>query len=197
MSKQILVINGHPHADGEHLCHTLADSYVQAARGAGHDVRQLAVAKIDFPLLRDPEDFEHGTPPAVIADVQGEVRWAEHLVLVFPLWLGTMPALLKGLLEQVFRPGFAMERRDTGWPRQLLKGKSARVIITMGMPAFVYRWFYWSHALRNLERNILKFVGMSPVRHTLIGGIGPTGKQAEAKIETWIRKIQELGRSGF
>jgi putative NADPH-quinone reductase len=66
---------------------------------------------------------------------------AQHLAIFFPLWHGTMPALLKVFIEQVMRPGIALEYRKHGFPRGLLTGRSARLVVTMGMPALIYRWF--------------------------------------------------------
>ena len=40
-----------------------------------------------------------------------------------------------------------------------MSGKSARIVVTMGMPGFWYRWYFRAHSLRSLQRNILKFVG--------------------------------------
>ena len=83
-----------------------------------------------------------------------------------------MPAVLKGYFEQLFRPEFAIQRSDDGLRfEKLLSGKSARIIITMGMPALAYRWFFRAHSLKSLKRNILKFSGIQPVRHTLIGRV--------------------------
>lgn len=47
---------------------------------------------------------------------QDGIGWAEHIVFFFPLWLGDMPASLKGFLEQVARPGFAILREKGGSP---------------------------------------------------------------------------------
>lgn len=115
------------------------------------------------------------------------------MVIVFPLWLGGMPALLKGFLEQVARPGHAFEYVNDGFPRQLWKGKSARVVITMGMPAFVYRWWFGAPGLRTLERNILKFAGIRPVRENLFGGVG---KVLKAKADKWLATMRACGARG-
>ena len=173
MSRRILLIQGHPDATRAHLCHALADAYAEGAREAGHEVRTVEVARLDGPVLRSAEDWEHGTLPASLAEAQAAVEWAEHLVVLFPLWLGDMPALLKAFLEQVLRPGFAFERdaRDP-FAAKRLGGRSARVVVTMGMPALVYRWVFRAHSLKSLERNILGFVGIRPVHETLLGGIG-------------------------
>ena len=193
MATTIAIINGHPDPIKGHLSAALAEAYGAGAAEAGHEVRRIDVADLDFPLLRTATDFETGTPVAAIAEAQETIREADHLLIVYPLWLGTMPALLKGFLEQVFRPTFAFTR-DTGrWPASLLKGRSARIVVTMGMPAFVYRWYFGAHSLKSLERNILKFVGIGPIRTTLFG---MTGAADDQKRQAWLEKMRALGRRG-
>ena len=60
---------------------------------------------------------------------------------------------------------------------KVLKGKSARVILTMGMPGWFYRWFYGAHALKLLKRNILHFTGVTPVRSTIYGMVEAAGDE--------------------
>ena len=118
---------------------------------------------------------------------------AEHLVFVFPLWLGTMPAMLKGFLEQIMRPGFAFAYPDTGssgFVKTLLKGRSARIVVTMGMPAFFYRLWYLNHGVAGMRRNILNFVGIRPVRETLFGLVG---NATDARRAAWIETMRRLG----
>lgn len=172
MPKRILIIQGHPDAGARHFGHALADEYAKGAEDGGHEVRRIEVAKLEFPLLRTKEEFEKGTPPIPVAQAQDSIRWADHLVILYPLWHGSMPALLKGFVEQVFRPGFGAEyQKSGGLPKKLLTGKSARIVVTMGMPAFVYRWIFFAHSLKSLKRNILSFCGINPIRATLIGNI--------------------------
>lgn len=193
MTRHILLIQGHPDATKQHFGHALAEAYAKGARQAGYEVNTITVAKLDFPLIHRYEEFYQQAPPAVIRQCQDEIRWADHLLLVYPLWMGSMPALLKGFLEQVFRADFAMKIEDSGkkWTR-LLKGKSARIVITMGMPAFVYRWFFGAHSLKSLEKNILRFCGIKPVRESLVG----TVEGSAAHRARWLRKIEALGKKG-
>ncbi|HEY8049411.1 MAG TPA: NAD(P)H-dependent oxidoreductase [Ramlibacter sp.] len=194
MTKRILVLQGHPDASQQHLLHMLADAYAAAAQRAGHEVRTLRIADLDFPLLRSQQEWEHEPVPASLAQAQADIGWAQHLVLFFPLWLGDMPALVKGFLEQVARPGFAFDYPE-GKPfaAKRLTGRSARVVVTMGMPAIFYRWYFRAHSVKSLERNILGFVGYSPVRATLIG---MTGGMKLAAAQKWKRKIAALGKRG-
>ena len=95
MTKRIAIIQGHPDAQNRHYGHALAKAYFQSATEAGHELRVIEIARLDFPLLRNKDEFDHGTPPDVIRQAQETIRWAEHLVIFYPLWLGSMPALLK------------------------------------------------------------------------------------------------------
>jgi putative NADPH-quinone reductase len=192
--QRILVIQGHPDPLGGHLCHTLGSAYIDGANAAGRDVRLLDIARLDFPLLRSATEWKDGVLPPTLTQAQDDIAWAQHLVIVFPLWLGDMPALLKGFLEQVARPGFAF-KPGAGNPFEAkgLTGRSARIIATMGMPALVYRAYFRAHSIKSLERNILGFVGIAPVNETLIGGVDQLGAAGVAK---WESRLRMLGREG-
>lgn len=188
---RILLILGHPDASQRHLCHALAEAYADGARHGGHEVRVVDVAQLDFPVLRSQEEWEKGTVPAALAPVQADLTWADHVVLFFPLWLGDMPALLKAFLEQVARPGFAIGKEGSNpLMSKLLTGRSARVVVTMGMPALLYRWYFRAHSVKSLERNILGFVGFAPVRETLIGLVEGLG---EAGVAKWLTRMRKAG----
>ncbi|UVF21500.1 NAD(P)H-dependent oxidoreductase [Microvirga terrae] len=132
---RIVIIQGHPTSGGEHFCHALADAYAEGAFAGSHHVRFITVADLDFPLLRSKADWDKDPPPAVIVEAQRTLAWAEHLVIIYPLWLGGMPALLKGFLEQALRPTFLTGGREGASWKSVLKGRSSRIVITMSMPA--------------------------------------------------------------
>ena len=192
--KRILLLQGHPDASAAHFGDSLADAYARGAQRAGHEVRQIRIAELDFPLLRSKSAWDTEAPPPVLQRAQDAIRWAEHIVLFFPLWLGGMPAIAKGFLEQVLRPGFAFERLSEGrMGVKLLKGRSARIVVTMGMPALVYRWYFRAHSLKALERNILGFVGIAPVHETLVGMVEGMNDVQRAQ---WLRRFEAMGREG-
>jgi putative NADPH-quinone reductase len=194
MARRITIIQGHPDPRQHHFGHALADAYAKGAEEAGHGVRRLEVAQLEFPLMRTKEDFETAAPPESIRQAQEAIRWADHLVIIYPLWLGMMPAVLKAFFEQVFRPGFAMEYGGPSrMPKKLLTGKTARIMVTMGMPALIYRWYFGAHGSKALKRSILTLAGITPVRETLLGMVDGL---TVAKRERWIEKIRELGRNG-
>jgi putative NADPH-quinone reductase len=191
MPRKIVVIDGHPDPDRSRFVHALADGYAEGA-AATHEVRRLNVAELDFPLIGSQAEWTKGEPPPGIREAQESLRWADHIVLLYPLWLGDVPALLKGFLEQVMRPSFAFAYRTNKLPEKLLKGRSARIIVTMGMPSLFYRLVYRAHSLKSLERNILNFVGIKPVAATVVGSV-EAGAEARRR---WLDRMRELGRLG-
>jgi putative NADPH-quinone reductase len=193
LRKNILVIDGHPDPEKSRFCHALTDAYADSARSAGHTTKIIELSALDMPLLRSRREWESEALSPAIRQAQTLIGEAEHLVIVYPLWLGSMPALLKGFLEQVFRPGFAIDFGKHTFMPGKLTGKSARVIVTMGMPAVIYRWFFMAHSLMSLERNVLRFVGLKPIRHNIIGSI----EGSPAARQKWLDRIREFGKRGI
>lgn len=192
MSKCIAIIQGHPDPAGHHLLNAMGDAYAEGASAAGHRARHIEVSKLDFPLLRTQADFETGKLPPALVQARDDMRWAVHWVFLFPLWHGTMPALLKGFLEHIFRPGFAMEYSEKGFPRRLLAGRSARIVVTMGMPVMLYRWYFGAYGVRGFERSMLSFAGIKPIRESFYGLTFADDK----KRARWIERLHRLGEQG-
>jgi len=168
MTERITVIQGHPDGDSHHLGHALSEAYTQAARDAGHDVRVIEVGKLDFPLIRNKMEWENDPLPPELSEAQNDLLWAEHWALFYPIWLGAMPAMLKGFLEQVLRP--------------------------MATNTLVYKYFYGAHTVKALERNILKFCGIDPVKTTLIGEVY---KKSPKQLERSIKQVTAYGAKGI
>jgi putative NADPH-quinone reductase len=192
MAKRIVIIQGHPDPAGQHLLHVMADAYADGAIAAEHEVRRIEVAKLEFPLLRTQAEFESEALPPALVQARDDMRRAEHWVFLFPLWHGTMPALFKGFLEHIFRPGFAMEYRKDAFPRRLLAGRSARIVVTMGMPTLMYRWYFGAYGLRGFERSMLSFAGIKPIRESLYG----LTFADEKKRTRWIEDLRRHGQRG-
>ena len=212
MTKRLLIIQGHPDPQGRRFGHALASAYLDGAQSAGHEVKLIELAKLSFPLLRSAQEFYEGPAPKDIQYAQREIHWAHHIVFVFPIWHGHIPALLHAFLEQTFRPGFSVRICDNGKPEKLLTGRTASLMVTMGMPAFIYRWYFGVHSLKNLKRNIFNFSGIRLVKTTLIGRLGfgevsdksshSSGRGFFAQLNAaqrarQIRKVRVLGENGL
>lgn len=187
---RIVIIQGHPDGAHPHYCHALADAYRKGAEGAGHGVTLIDVGAVDVAPLRDPAEWKAGGGPDYVGEAQQAITTAQHVVLIYPLWMGTMPAHLKAWLERVFTEEFAFDITAKGWTPKL-KGRSARVVVTMGMPAFFYRYFFLAHSLKSLRRNILSFAGLGPIRDSLIG---MAEAEQPANREKWLKRMEAYGR---
>lgn len=187
---RILVINGHPDPSPDRLAAAMSRSYGEAAQKSGHDVHHIAVGALDFPLLHDPRDFLSEPDNSAIIAARGQILLARHLVFIYPLWLGGPPALLKAFLEQVSRAQFALGA-GKGFPAGKLKGRSARVMVSMGMPAPIYRTFFGAHGVKAMNSAILTLAGVRPVRTSYFGMIGEPGRGEKA-----VRAAAALGRAG-
>lgn len=194
MSRRIVIIQGHPDPAQGHLCHALADAYAQAAEEHGREIRRIDVASLNLPLLQTKADWETGTPPDAVRAAWQTLIWAEHLVIIYPLWLGGMPAVLKGFLEQVCRPALSDQTAGRGGlPRRPLRGRSARIVVTMGMPVWLYRWYFRAHSLKSLERNILALLGIRPSRESLFGLVESVSPK---RRQSWLQTMSNFGRDG-
>lgn len=192
MHKRVLIIDGHPDPDRKRLCHALAETYGEGARSTGKEVRLITVAEADIPLLRTAQAFASPPDHPAVLRAQQDLLWCDHLVLVFPLWLGGAPSLLRAFLEQTARASFMAETSGKGI-RQKLKGRSGRVIVTMGMPAFIYRLMFREHGVRNIIQGVLGFAGIAPIRHTLFGAVEAA---PEATLSRHLSRVRQLGQSG-
>jgi putative NADPH-quinone reductase len=189
---RICVIQGHPAPGNKHFCHGIARAYMEGAATTGHEVKTICVAELDFPILRSKADWDSDEVPIAIAGAQEKITWAQHLLIIHPLWIGSMPALLKAFFEQALRPGFAMSTSAKGNWSKLLSGRSARVVVTMGMPGLVYRWYFGAHGLKSFTRS-LSLVGIGPCRSTLIGMIEAMDGR---KRSAWLDRVRLMGKQG-
>lgn len=190
MPKRILILLGHP--DSRSFCGALAEAYASAARQAGHEVQSIAVGDLHFdPVLhhgyRQRQELEPDLQRAREALV-----WAEHLVVIFPVWWGGMPAGLKGIFDRVFLPGFAFKYRENSpWWDRLLSGRSAHAILTMDTPPWYYRWVYRQPGVHQIRKTILEFCGFKPVKVTLLG---PVRHASEARRAQWLTLVAKTAR---
>jgi len=190
MKKNILIVLAHPQAKS--YCSALAQAYTDGARAAGAEVRQINLAELAFnPVGSGSHAHPLELEPA-LKQAQTDIQWAEHMVFIYPILWGTIPALLKGFIERVFVPGFAMNfRNDSPLWDKLLKGRSARLIVTLNTPPLLYRLLFRRAGHITMKRSILEFCGIAPVRIT---DIGPMKNASADRREKWIRQAHALGR---
>jgi putative NADPH-quinone reductase len=185
----IIVVVGH--ARKGTLCEALGEAYRRGAVARGHTVDLFVTSRMSFdPILHGGFDEVQPLEPDLEAAHRALIG-ADHIVLIFPLWLGTLPAIFKGFLERILQPDLVAPARAGAFV-PVLKGKSARIIVTMGMPGLVYRWYYGAHTLKVLQRSILEFVGVWPIRSTVYGRVNEVGAEGRKR---WIQDVEQMGRT--
>ena len=192
MGKRIVVILGSP--DPASFCRALADEYAQSAEKACHDIRYFRLGEIEFdPVLRHGYNQRQELEPGLL-DIKEAISWAEHLVLVYPVWWGSMPAIMKGMFDRIFLPGYAFKyRKDSQLWDKLLKGRSAQVFATMDTPPWYFRWVYRAPAHHQLRRTILEFTGIKPVTIT---SFGPIRGASDEKRAGWLKTVARIAGKG-
>lgn len=191
MTKKIIIILGHP--DSESYCGAIATTYQREAQLAGHDVKLFRLGDVIFdPTLHQGYKKIQSLEPG-IRQIQEAILWAEHLVFIYPIWWGAMPALMKGFFDRAFLPGFAFKYRDKSqfWDR-LLEGRSGHVISTMDTPPWYYRLMFNAPGHNQIKKTILEFSGVRPVKIT---SFGPVRFASSAKREQWLGQVASSARN--
>lgn len=196
MKKNILILLGHPNT--ETLSGHFADVYEEAARAAGHDVRRVNLGELQFdPILHKGYREIQALEPDLVK-LQEDMKWCNHMLFIYPLWWLSMPALLKGLIDRIWLPGFAFRyhksksgKRQLGWDR-LLKGRSARVVTLLNAPPFL-EYIAFGDYMNELVHGTLGFAGFK----TRVTKIGNSESLSPAMVARWEKKLKELGTKGI
>jgi putative NADPH-quinone reductase len=186
---KILIVYGHP--DKESYNHALAAAYNSGALNSGAQVREIVIADLHFnPNLEFGYRKRTELEPDLVK-AQDSISWADHIVWVYPVWWGSVPALLKGFLDRVLLPGFAFKKRaGSVWWDKYLIGKTSRIICTMDQPAWYYRWINGQPSHIAMKRQTMNFIGIKKVR---ISAIGPLRLSKDEFRQKWLTKIERLG----
>lgn len=188
--KKILILMAHPNPDS--LCRALADAFEQGARATGRcELRRLDLHALHFdPILHSGFG---GTQPLEpdLRQAQEEIAWAQHLVLVYPNWWGSMPALLKGFFDRVLLPGFAFKYRPNSslWDK-LLTGRTAQLLVTMDTPPWYYRWVWHRPGHNQMKHTILGYCGIQTTR---LSEFAPVHGASVERRQAWLEQAHELG----
>jgi len=186
--KKVLIINGHP--DAGSFCNALAESYKKGSIAAGNEVVLLNIRELNFNINLAAGYREKSEMEKDLLEAQQNITWANHIVVIHPVWWGSVPALLKGFFDRVLLPGFAFKYRENSpmWDK-LLKGRTGHVIYTSDTPIFFYKLVFLAPSVNMVKRRVLQFCGITPVSVT---GIGPIRKSTPQFREDWLRKIEQV-----
>lgn len=191
--KKILIINGHP--DKESYNFALSNAYIKGALTSNAEVKTINIRELNFnPNLEFGYRKRTELEPDLI-DAQKKLKWANHIVWIYPVWWGSVPAMMKGFLDRVLLPGFAFQKRQNSlWWDKLLTAKTSRIICTMDQPSWYYKWFYGSPSHNAIKKSTLHFIGVKSVKITAIGPVRLSEDKFRMK---WLNKVEKLGEKNI
>jgi NAD(P)H dehydrogenase (quinone) len=192
MSKKIVVLLGNP--DTETFTGSIADHYQAAAENAGHEVVRFNIGEMKFdPILHKGYKVIQQLEPDLLL-LQEKINWADHVVIVYPNWWCTMPAILKGLFDRMWIPGFAFNfDKTTKQLIQRLKGKTGRTIVVAGTHSPFKTWWKFGDYTNEIQHAILGFAGID----TSVCTFGPSEKASERTKTSWLKQVAKLGAKGI
>lgn len=188
--KKILIINGHP--DKESFSFGLLEAYKKGAEKSNAEIKEINIRELTFnPNLEFGYRKRTELEPDLL-DAQDKIKWADHIVWVYPVWWSSVPAIMKGFLDRILLPGFAFKKRENSlFSDKCLTGKSARIICTMDQPTWFYKLVYRSPSHNAMKKGTLHYIGIKKVRITAIGPIRLSTEEFRAK---WLNKVEKLGQ---
>ena len=186
-----LVVIAHPLENS--LCKYLAEQTISHLKTKGYQVTVKDLYKEEFnPVLTKPERasyYQDQFNDDQISDDIEQLKQAESLVLIFPTWWFSFPAILKGWFDRVWAPGHAYEHAsDFGPIKQCLRNlKEMKVVTTLGSP-----WWVDTFILRKPVKKILKIALLgacaSNCRFKMLS-LYNSEKLNKAKIDKFVGKI--------
>lgn len=186
---KIYILVGHPDPDTNRLCHQLADAYQKGAKERGYKVRRANISDLDFdPVLHNGYEKIQKCEKD-LKTVQRDIKWADHIVLFYPNWWSSMPAVLKGLFDRIWLPGFAFQFHKIGWDK-LLKGRTGRVFLTLDNTTSIAYLLFGDYT-NEIRNGLLEFAGIQPTQITRIGRIK---FRSERSIRRQITRVYRMGR---
>ena len=188
--KNIVVLCGHP--DKDSFTGTVADHYRAGAEDAGHHVERVNIGELNFdPILHKGYKEIQQLEPDLLA-LQDKFRAADHIVILYPNWWCTMPAILKGLFDRFWLPGFAFNfNKQTKKIEKHLAGKTGRVIILSGSHTPFQTWWQFGDYTNEIQYGILEFAGI----RTNVSSFGPCERVTDEVRAKWLKEVEKLGQN--
>jgi len=185
--KKVLVINANPKSQS--FCESLANHYASTA-ALKHEVKQVHVSEMNFAISLDQGYESLASLEPDLLHFQELVLWSEHIVIVTPVWWGTLPAKFKGLIDRVFLPNFAFKYVEgKAFPEKLLLGRSSELYITLDTPPFWYKYVKGNAIYKQVKTSILDFSG---IKNRSAIYFGPVISSNVKTRQGWLDKVSQL-----
>lgn len=175
-----LTLRAHPRKDSFNSA--LADAWSTGVQEAGADVHVIDVHDLQFdPALIGAHRREVPLEPD-LQQLQAEIAAAAHVTVAYPVWWGSVPAILKGLFDRVLQPGWAYAVGEGIFPDKGLTGRSGRLLVTMDTPGWYDGLVYGGSARRQVRNATFHFVGIKPTKVRTFDAIEKSTPVSRAKM---------------
>lgn len=191
-----LIIYNHPHEGS--FCSAVRDAVLSGLDVGGHEYKVIDLDKDRFdPVMREkdlsafvqasrnPEKEIEGLDPLIEVYVN-KMRWAERIVMIFPIWWMTMPAMTKGFIDKVIFPAIAYNM-DKGRLVSRLNIRKVTVITTMNTPSQVYKDMFNNSLEGSLLKGTFRQIGITDVDWVSLNEVKQTSQEQRA---AWLSEIQ-------
>ncbi|MBF6058707.1 NAD(P)H-dependent oxidoreductase [Thiomicrorhabdus heinhorstiae] len=187
MNQVTLIFNAHP--DKDSFCNALAQTYFDALLAQDKQVQLVHLSELHFsPNAHHPAiQTELETD---LSEIQDAISQAQRIVLVYPIWWGGMPALLKAFLDRVLTPGFAFQYTDQHRSIGLLHDKKIEIINTTDSPSWL-QWWLLRGDKHQQKVNIWGFCG-AKISH--YQRFGPIFSSTEKQRTKWLQDVKDFAQ---
>ena len=192
LKRKIVVINAHPSSTS--FNQALMQAYIEAVP-SDLQVEVIEIGKLHF----DP-NLKYGYEQRMELEPDLQAAWskimsADHLVWIFPVWWGGLPAVAKGFIDRLFLPSQAFSYfENSNRIRGHLKRKTARIITTLDQAGWTYKWYFGEPSTRQLKNTTLKFCGVGSVKTHYLGSIRGSSL---AQRQIWLGLMKELAQRDY
>ena len=192
-----LVVAAHPAEDSFTM--GLTRAYAAKLEQLGHRQRTYDLYRMGFnPVLAAHELVPVSADHPVSADVvqaQDDIRAADVLTVIYPLWWLSMPAMMKGYIDRVFARGFAYESHN-GIVQGLLSGKKCVLITISGAPLLLLvKSGNWNAVQVLQDTHIFRSAGFELLEHLHFDEVAP--HLSDAIAEQHMARVRSCARQHF
>lgn len=192
-----LIVYNHPHEGS--FCSSIREAVENGLKKGGHECRIINLDADEFDPVMRPKDLKafvaagrvgekglDGVDPLVLKYMK-KLRWAEHIVMIFPIWWMTMPAMMKGFVDKVIFPG-VVYKMEGGELVSMLSGlKQVTVITTMNTPQDVYKDVFGNSIEGSLIKGTFNKIGIHDIRWISLNMVKQSGDE---KRWLWLDEIE-------
>ena len=192
-----LIVYYHPHEGS--FCSAIRDAVISGLDTGGYEWQIIDLEKDGFdPVIHEKdlgifvkagrlgEEGLDGVDPLAL-EYMKKLRWAEHLVMIFPIWWMSTPAMVKGFIDKVIFPGIVYKMDGGRLVSQLSSLHETTLITTMNTPADVYKERFDNSLEGSLIKGTFNQIGIHDVRWISLNMVKQVGDE---KRWLWLDEIE-------